>query len=100
VHGALEKHLRERGEPFRGYKVHFREWKAKYFSAYSQPVLIPAKPAGNQLAFISVHYRSSPQPYQPICDNAKNVSMGQLSTIVSREKNVEKSFEDTAIVIR
>jgi hypothetical protein len=92
VHGTLEKHLRERGEPFRGYKVHFREWKAEYFSACSQPVLIPAKPVGNQLAFISVHNRSSPQPYQPICDNVKNVSMGQLSTIVSREKNVEKNL--------
>jgi hypothetical protein len=84
-----KKHLRERGEPFRGYKVHFREWKAEYFSAYSQPVVIPAKPVGNQLAFISVHYRSSPQPYQPTSDKAKNVSMGQMSTIASGEKKVE-----------
>jgi hypothetical protein len=36
------------------------------------------KPVGNQLAFISVHYRSSQQPYQPTCDNAKNVAMGQV----------------------
>jgi hypothetical protein len=50
------------------------------------------KPVGNQLAFISVHYRSSQQPYQPTCDNAKNVAMGQISTIASREKKVEKTL--------
>jgi hypothetical protein len=87
-----KKRLRERGEPLRGYKVHFREWKAEYFSAYSQPVLIPTKLVGNQLAFISVHYRSSPQPYQPTSDKAKNVAMGQMSTIASREKEFEKTF--------
>jgi hypothetical protein len=91
LHDIWEKCLRERGEPLRGYKVHFREWKVECFSAYSQPVLIPAKPVGNQLAFISVHYRSSPQPYQPTSDKAKNVAMGQMPNIASREKKVEKT---------
>jgi hypothetical protein len=87
-----KKRLRERGEPLRGYKVHFREWKEEYFSAYNHPVLIPTKPVGNQLALISVHYRSSPQPYQPMSVKAKSVSMGQMPTIASREKNFEKTL--------
>jgi hypothetical protein len=100
LHDIWEKRLRERGEPLRGYKVHFRDWKVECFSAYSQPVLIPANPDANRLAFISVHYRSSPQPYQPTSDKAKNVAMGQMSTFASREKNIEKSFGNTVIMIR
>jgi hypothetical protein len=92
LHDIWEKRLRERGEPLRGYKVHFREWKAEYFSAYSQPVLIPTKLVGNQLAFISVHYRSSPQPHRSWSVKAKNVAMGQMSTIALREKSFEKTL--------
>jgi hypothetical protein len=92
VHGTLEKHPRERSDPLRGYKVHSKEWKVECFSASCHPILIPAKTVGNQLAFISVHYRSSPQPYHPTSDKAKNVSMGQMSTIASREKKVEKTL--------
>jgi len=38
----------------------------EYFSAYSQPVLIPAKQVGNQLAFISVYYPSRWRARLPI----------------------------------
>ena len=40
--------------------------KQECFSAYSQSVLIPAKLVGNQLAFISVHYRSLRRARLPI----------------------------------
>jgi hypothetical protein len=93
LHDIWEKRLREGGEPLRGYKVHFREWKAEYFSAYSQPVLIPTKLVGNQLAFISVHYRSSPHMHQSTSVKAKNVAMGQMSTIASREKNFKNPLK-------
>jgi hypothetical protein len=79
-------------EASRHFGKNILENAANRFAANSQPVVIPAKPVGNQLALISVHYRSSPQPYQPMSVKAKSVSMGQMPTIASREKNFEKTL--------